>query len=157
MSVHPSGAIFGCTPKTYNECMRLQLFGLPSAYREMVCRIQPSTPLFLFNYETRQITCGFTAACEGGWELEEGAFGGKFKAQVRFAHSDWEAVLDEDQYTDMVDYMSDGRRLKFELSDVQVKQLLKRAGAKKNEQKSVKYQNLLGVNKVGNCTSVRAS
>lgn len=97
------------------------------------------------------MSCGFTAACEGGWELETGAFGGKYKAQVRFVSDEWEAVLDEEQYKDVVEYMSDGRRMKFELSEVQVKQMLRLAHAKKNRRKGIKYDDMLGVTKVGDC------
>ncbi|GMH35701.1 hypothetical protein BSKO_03569 [Bryopsis sp. KO-2023] len=130
MDLHPEGVVFGCTTSTYRECMQRQLFGLPKSYRELVERIVLGTELFLFNYETRQISVGFIAESEGGWDLEPGAFDGRYKAQVRMSRMSRTKVLDECDYKHLVEYFPDGKRIKFELTDKQVQGLLEAAKKK---------------------------
>lgn len=152
MDSRAAGAIFGCTPTTYNECIHKQLFGLPNTYRALAERVLQGTDLFLFNFETRQLSCGFQADSDGGWDLQPSAFGGRFKAQVRVSNCAPLVALEESEYGHVVEYLEDGRRIKFELQVGQVQQLLQLARRKKGRNPKAKqeeFNNKLKVNKVG--------
>lgn len=78
----PSGFIFGCTQETMSECLSRALFGLPDRYMDMVAKIEPRAPLFLFDFQRRELLGGFEASTFGGWQLDGRAFGGRFPCQV---------------------------------------------------------------------------
>lgn len=83
----PAGFIFGCTQETIRECLSRNLFGLPPLYMDMVGKIKPAAPLFLFDFNRRELHGGFEAASSGGCQLDKTAFKGRFPCQVR--QSQW--------------------------------------------------------------------
>ncbi|CAN1806164.1 Influenza virus NS1A-binding protein homolog A [Linum perenne] len=84
-----AGVIFGCKHYTFNECLSKQLFGLPGIHITYVQKIDPGSPLFLFNYSDRKLHGLFEAASQGkmnidpyAW-IEEGFDYTPYPAQVK--------------------------------------------------------------------------
>ncbi|XP_024540097.1 uncharacterized protein LOC112349609 isoform X1 [Selaginella moellendorffii] len=78
------GMIFGCTTETKRECERRKLFGLPASNQANVLRVAPGTVLFLFNYDTKELSGVYEAVSHGAMNIVADAFEewGSFPAQV---------------------------------------------------------------------------
>jgi hypothetical protein len=88
---HEDGMMFVCTNDTFDECMSLQLLGLPFAQMKTVKALQPEkSALFLFNMSDRKLHGLFYAKGEGDQNINRGAWSkGKsgsspFPAQIEF-------------------------------------------------------------------------
>ncbi|KAI7837920.1 hypothetical protein COHA_008227 [Chlorella ohadii] len=64
------GVIFMCNNRTFHTCMEHQMFGLPQAHWCYVQYVRTGMPLFLWNFESKQLHGIFKAASDGEWELD---------------------------------------------------------------------------------------
>ncbi|KAL5229543.1 hypothetical protein ABZP36_028319 [Zizania latifolia] len=125
------GVIFGCKHNTIQECLKKQLFGLPSVHYSYVRNVKPGLPLFLFNYSDRRLHGIFEAASPGQMCIDpyawshDGSLRTSFPAQVRICtrttfppllESQFRAVLSDNYYNHHHFY--------FELDHVQTKGLI---------------------------------
>mmetsp|Transcript_29786 Transcript_29786/g.68599 ORF Transcript_29786/g.68599 Transcript_29786/m.68599 type:complete len:845 (+) Transcript_29786:102-2636(+) len=79
------GYIFICTAATGKDILSLQIFGAcTSKLAEMREFITPATRLLLFNTGTYKLYGPFLPDGEPALDLVEGAFGGRFKAHIRY-------------------------------------------------------------------------
>lgn len=80
------GAIFMSNTRTKEECIRKQLFGLPSTHCEFVRKVKVGMVLFLFEYENRKLHGVFEAVSDGEVNIVPSAYrnttGKSFPAQV---------------------------------------------------------------------------
>ena len=72
--------VFHCTSETEDECIRLNLLGMPdtAANRRATARIGPDTAVYLFNTATRELMGRFRARGAPGLAHERGAWRGRF-------------------------------------------------------------------------------
>ena len=79
------GFLFLCNNKTESECFRRKLFGSPrSQLFVMRSSIRSGANLFLFNTQSSNLFGPFEATAGAALNLEPGAWGGRFPAQVQF-------------------------------------------------------------------------
>ncbi|KAI3426271.1 hypothetical protein D9Q98_008646 [Chlorella vulgaris] len=64
------GVIFMCNTRTFQTCMQNMMFGLPSPHWCYVQYIREGMPLFLYNFESKELHGIFKAASDGEWELD---------------------------------------------------------------------------------------
>lgn len=79
------GAIFMASGATKSECLRRRIFGLPSSLASFVEQVKVGMPLFLFDFETKQLHGVFQACSDGAMNIVPHAFsssGRMFPAQV---------------------------------------------------------------------------
>ncbi len=77
-----NGSIWLCTGETFQECLDRNLFGdrNPDFGRD---RIQEGEVCFLLHLGRDSLYGVFVAASPPGWDLEAGAWQGRFRYQVR--------------------------------------------------------------------------
>ena len=63
------GVIFHCNNETIEENMERMVFGLVSRKAELVERITPGMPVFLFNYSIKELHGGFVAESAGAMNI----------------------------------------------------------------------------------------
>ncbi|KAG6473001.1 B2 protein-like [Zingiber officinale] len=124
------GYIFVCNNETMPENLRLQLFGLPSRYRDSVRAIKPGLPLFLYNYSTHQLHGIFQAASFGGsnidptaWEDKKFHGESRFPAQVKVVTRKICEPLEEDAFRPILHHY-DGPKFRLELNVEEALKLL---------------------------------
>ncbi|CAL9194057.1 uncharacterized protein LOC135586389 isoform X1 [Musa acuminata AAA Group] len=125
------GTIFGCKDATMKECLKKQLFGLPSTHFSYVRNIEPGLPLFLFSYTNRTMYGIFEAACHGQMNIdpyawtENGAQRTPFPAQVRVYTKTPCQPLSEKQFKSVIeDNYYAQKHFWFELDHAQAKGLM---------------------------------
>ncbi|KAG6549735.1 hypothetical protein Mapa_008715 [Marchantia paleacea] len=122
------GMIFGCSSVTFYECMRLQLFGLPTKNKDEVMRVAPGTKLFLFNFDTKELSGVFEAISYGGMMIQPDAFRdfGSFPAQVQVCCVEQCPNLRLIDFKPAIkDNFLNGFKFKFTLSGSQVRDLIR--------------------------------
>ncbi|KAF4365614.1 hypothetical protein F8388_007447 [Cannabis sativa] len=123
------GAIFMSNRKTFHECLRSKLFGLPSSFSHFVDQVRSGMVLFLFEYEQRRLHGVFQACSDGEMNIVTHAYkkssGKLFPAQVRFIRI-WDCYpLDESEFRVVIeDNYFETSKFKFGLSQDQVNRLL---------------------------------
>ncbi|KAJ0975503.1 hypothetical protein J5N97_017468 [Dioscorea zingiberensis] len=125
------GMVFGCKHYTMAECLSKRLFGLPAFHYSYVRNVEPSLPLFLFNYDDRKLHGIFEATSHGDMNIDPYAWTdgvGKrspFPAQVRIRIKvQCEPVL-ENQFRKIIEgnYYR-GQHFWFELDNTQTRGLM---------------------------------
>ena len=69
-----SGFIFGCKNETFQENMTRQLFGITKQHMHDVQNIMPTSALFLFNYNSKDLHGVFIPNGPAGLNLEPEAW-----------------------------------------------------------------------------------
>lgn len=124
------GVIFGCTDKTFKECIDDRVFGLPKHHMLYVKDITPGLPIFLFNYNGRHLYGVFRATSRGmmnakphGW-TDGTDRPTQFPAQVRVEVLKKCAPIQEKKFKGVIEgNYSDDHHFVFELDKQQVKRL----------------------------------
>eukprot|EP00210_Caulerpa_lentillifera_P006128 g5855.t1 len=148
------GFLFGCTKDTIDECLDRHLFGSPDSptSRRLMTQIYPGSPLFLFNYTTRELTGPFAAVGQASRNLIPGAFNGRFPVQVEFSlQGDKLMKLQESEFKSIIkDNYYDRNKFSFYLTKRQVNglhALMRHAKVTRNQQrgdfKSIKTDDAL--------------
>ncbi|KAL3694731.1 hypothetical protein R1sor_008382 [Riccia sorocarpa] len=122
------GMIFGCSTATFYECMKLQLFGLPTKNKDEVMRVAPGTKLFLFNFDTKELSGIFEAVSHGGLMIEPDAFRefGSFPAQVQVSCAERCPNIHLSDFKNIIkENFVSSSKFKFTLNASQVKDLVK--------------------------------
>lgn len=87
------GYLFLCSNLTQKECFQRKLFGVSKKWLSIVKEIKPESTLFLYNINSKQLIGPFTAASDGGLNLDLEAWKNTsqwgFPAQVRV---DWKGL-----------------------------------------------------------------
>ena len=78
--------LFVCTNKSEGECLDRLLFATEKSYGPVVLRIRRGDILFLNNIDTDVLHGVFKAVSDGGLDIEEGAFNGRYRYQVKVKH-----------------------------------------------------------------------
>ncbi|CAN6336403.1 unnamed protein product [Urochloa humidicola] len=125
------GVIFGCKHDTIEECLRKQLFGLPSVHYSYVRNVKPGMPLFLFNYSDRKLHGIFEAASPGQMYIDpyawtnDGSLRTTFPAQVRICTKTKYPPLLESQFKTLLgDNYYNHHHFYFELDHAQTRALI---------------------------------
>ncbi|XP_060168862.1 uncharacterized protein LOC132599500 isoform X2 [Lycium barbarum] len=119
-----SGFIFLCSAGTKLDCFTYRVFGLRASKKETVEKIKPGTKLFLFDVDMKLLYGVYEATSTGKLDLEPHAFGGKFRAQVKY-HKFKECLpLRESSLRDAIKDNYHGRKFEPELNGHQVRNLL---------------------------------
>jgi len=77
------GFLFACTDKSESECLDRLLFATGKIYGPVVIRIRRGDILFLNNMDTDVLYGAFKAVSDGGLDIEEGTFNGRYRYQVK--------------------------------------------------------------------------
>lgn len=81
-----TGYVFVCNKATQQECEALKVLGGPEKeFERMKKCIHPDTLLFLLNFDSLKLVGAFMATEAPRLNIVQGAFNGRFKAQVRVA------------------------------------------------------------------------
>jgi hypothetical protein len=127
------GVIFGCTPATFEECMRIRLLGLRRKHISLVKSIIPlKTALFLFDFETKLLHGVYEATSQGGdninpkaWTSNKKSRSSPYPAQVRFQTYDDCIPLPESEYERVMEYYDKKHKhFSFKLRRQQVDDLI---------------------------------
>lgn len=84
-SIPEYGAIFMSNNETRRECLRKNVFGLPSSHASFVKHVKVGMVLFLFEFERRELHGVFLACSDGAMNIVPHTFssvGKQFPAQV---------------------------------------------------------------------------
>ncbi|KAL1537571.1 hypothetical protein AAHA92_30067 [Salvia divinorum] len=122
------GAIFLSNVQTKKECLRRNIFALPSSHAEFVARVKEGMVLFLFETRKRELYGVYQASSDGAVDINPHAFsssGRHYPAQVRFRqiwHCD---PISEKEFQDaIIENYFCARKFNFGLSKDQVHRLL---------------------------------
>jgi hypothetical protein len=74
---------FICTSETEAECFQKALFGDILKFWDEIKDVRKGDILFLYNVDTDVLFGPFTAESDGGLNIEQNAWGGRYPAQVR--------------------------------------------------------------------------
>ncbi|KAL8146641.1 uncharacterized protein LOC141705973 [Apium graveolens] len=125
------GVIFGCKTASIDECLNIQLFGLPGNHMAYVKNIEPGLPLFLFNYSTRRLHGIFEAASPGTLNINpyawtaDGSNRTRYPAQVQIRVRLHCQSVDEEQFKAIIhDNYYSSKHFWFELDHAQTDGLL---------------------------------
>jgi DNA modification methylase len=77
------GFLFACTDKSESECLDRLLLATGKIYGPVVIRIRRGDILFLNNMDTDVLYGAFKAVSDGGLDIEEGTFNGRYRYQVK--------------------------------------------------------------------------
>ena len=77
------GFLFACTDKSEGGCLDRLLFATGKFYGPVVIRIRKGDVLFLNNIDTDMLYGAFKAVSDGSLDIEEGAFNGRYRYQVK--------------------------------------------------------------------------
>ena len=77
------GFLFACTDKSESECLDRLLFATGKLYGPVVIRVRRGDILFLNNIDTDVLYGVFKAVSDGSPDIEEGAFNGRYRYQVK--------------------------------------------------------------------------
>lgn len=83
------GAIFLSNIQTMKECLKQNIFALPSSHAEFVKHIKPGMVLFLFEFWKRELYGVYQASSDGGVDIVPHVLnysGQRFPAQVFRSH-----------------------------------------------------------------------
>ncbi|PIA37460.1 hypothetical protein AQUCO_03000202v1 [Aquilegia coerulea] len=100
--------IFFCSNDTINECLTKLLFGLPASHSSYVKTIEPGLPLFLYNYDDRNLHGIYEATSHGQMNInpnawtENGSDRTLFPAQVRVCIRKQCNFLSEEKYRNII-------------------------------------------------------
>ncbi|KAJ7526096.1 hypothetical protein O6H91_17G081300 [Diphasiastrum complanatum] len=131
-----AGMIFGCNDSTEKVCRRLQLFGLPSSRKNDVLRVIPGTKLFLFNFNSKELSGVYEAISHGALDIVPNAFQsyGSFPAQVRTKRIMKVANLPLDTFKEAIkENFYTHAKFNYELSASQVDKLVEMFGSTKDK------------------------
>ncbi|KAL9670130.1 hypothetical protein QQ045_007681 [Rhodiola kirilowii] len=123
------GAIFMSNESTKHECLRNNLFGLPSRFNDFVKHVKVGMLLFLFEYENRELSGVYEATSDGAIDIVPHAYkssGKKFPAQVQI-RTVWNCrpLLENEFYDAIKDNYYQASKFYFGLSKNQVYHLLR--------------------------------
>jgi len=74
LNLSGGGFVFQCSTKTQAECLERGLLGLPRAFWARVQEIQADTPIFLHNFQTKELHGVFSIVGKPGCPIEEDAW-----------------------------------------------------------------------------------
>lgn len=77
------GFLFACTDASESECLDKLLFAAERSHGPVVLRVRHGDILFLNNIDTDVLYGPFRAVSDGSVDLQEGAFGGRYRYQVK--------------------------------------------------------------------------
>ncbi|XP_039036213.1 uncharacterized protein LOC120172968 isoform X1 [Hibiscus syriacus] len=125
---------------TREECLRRNIFALPSSQSHFVKQVKDGMILFLFEFETRELHGVFQACSDGAMNILPGGFsllGKQFPAQVKFTLKWYCHPLSENEFRDTIreNYFSK-TKFNFGLSEDQVRRLLSLFSLKRMENKA---------------------
>jgi hypothetical protein len=77
------GFLFACTDESERACLERRLFATWRLYGPVAIRIRSGDILFLNNIDTDTLYGVFKAITDGNLDIEEGAFNGRYRYQVK--------------------------------------------------------------------------
>lgn len=78
-----NGAIFACTQKSKDECIKKKLFGAGKAHEDKVLDVSKGDILFLYNKDTDTLNGPYAAVCNGQKDINPKAWRGMYPYQVK--------------------------------------------------------------------------
>ncbi len=118
---------FICKKETEAECFQRRLFGDTERMWESVKEVKKGDTLFLYNIETDVLFGPFTASCDGGYNVEPEAWGGRFPAQVRV---NWNVIGVITKASEELSFL---REKRFRLKEEEAMQVLQKLIVKQIE------------------------